>query len=130
MSTSVAAEADSTQTCNKGRKCIPCESLDKSHLLSMEQINAELSNMNMWAMKDGHMIARSYSTRTSQSAHDRLNLIGKIAEREKHHPDLHLTGYRNVEIVLFTHSIGGISANDIALAKMIDAELESDNSPK
>ena len=96
----------------------------------MEQINAELSNMNMWAMKDGNKIARSYTTRNFQSALDSLNLIGKIAERENHHPDLHLTGYRNVEIVLFTHSIGGISANDIALAKMIDAELESDNSPK
>jgi pterin-4a-carbinolamine dehydratase len=28
-----------------------------------------------------------------------------------------------VEIVLFTHSLDGISANDIALAKMIDTEV-------
>ena len=58
-----------------------------------------------------------------------LNDIGKIAERENHHPDMHLTGYRNVEIVLFTHSLGGISLNDIAMAKMID-ELSFNYSPK
>ena len=43
---------------------------------------------------------------------------------------MHLTGYRDVEIVLFTHSLGGISANDIALAKMIDAEVTFGYSPK
>ena len=50
--------------------------------------------------------------------------IGKIAERENHHPDMHLTGYRNVEIVFYTHSLGGITSNDILLAKMLDAEIK------
>ena len=59
-----------------------------------------------------------------------LNAIGTIAERENHHPDMHLTGYRNVEIVLFTHSLGGITANDIALAKTIDDEVVIECSPK
>jgi 4a-hydroxytetrahydrobiopterin dehydratase len=35
-----------------------------------------------------------------------------------------------VEIVLFTHSLGGISLNDIALAKMIDEEVSINYSPK
>ena len=56
--------------------------------------------------------------------------IGRIAERENHHPDMHLTGYRDVEIVLFTHSLEGISANDIALAKMIDTEVTFVYSPQ
>lgn len=42
---------------------------------------------------------------------------------------MHVTGYRNVEIVLFTHSLGGISSNDIAMARMIDAEVKFDYSP-
>ena len=61
---------------------------------------------------------------------DSLNAIGTIAERENHHPDMHLTGYRNVEIVLFTHSQGGITTNDIALARMIDDEVVIEFSPK
>ena len=60
---------------------------------------------------------------------DSLVHIGKLAERENHHPDMHVTGYRNVEIVLFTHSLGGISSNDIAMARMIDAEVKFDYSP-
>ena len=43
---------------------------------------------------------------------------------------MHLTGYRNVEIVLFTHSLGGISLNDITMAKMIDDEVRFSYSPK
>eukprot|EP00579_Thalassiosira_antarctica_P000106 CAMPEP_0201869104 /NCGR_PEP_ID=MMETSP0902-20130614/2747_1 /ASSEMBLY_ACC=CAM_ASM_000551 /TAXON_ID=420261 /ORGANISM="Thalassiosira antarctica, Strain CCMP982" /LENGTH=101 /DNA_ID=CAMNT_0048394553 /DNA_START=156 /DNA_END=462 /DNA_ORIENTATION=- len=86
--------------------------------------------MTMWEMKDGNKISRSYMARNFQCAMDSLNAMGKIAERENHHPDMHLTGYRNVEIVLFTHTLDGISANDIALAKMIDAEVEFDYSPK
>ena len=32
--------------------------------------------------------------------------IGVIAEAEGHHPDLHLTGYRDATVELYTHSIG------------------------
>ena len=39
---------------------------------------------------------------------------------QQHHPDLHLTGYRNVEVVLFTHSIGGVTENDLIMAEEID----------
>ncbi|KAL3781792.1 hypothetical protein ACHAW5_007110 [Stephanodiscus triporus] len=106
-----------------GVKCVPCESLDKSHLLSAEQIQAELTSMKLWCRKDGNKISRSFTSRNFQCALDSLVAIGRIAERENHHPDMHLTGYRDVEIVLFTHSLDGISANDIALAKMIDTEV-------
>eukprot|EP00571_Detonula_confervacea_P004445 CAMPEP_0172323976 /NCGR_PEP_ID=MMETSP1058-20130122/50070_1 /TAXON_ID=83371 /ORGANISM="Detonula confervacea, Strain CCMP 353" /LENGTH=134 /DNA_ID=CAMNT_0013040121 /DNA_START=120 /DNA_END=524 /DNA_ORIENTATION=- len=119
-----------TQACTPGGKCVPCESLNKSHILSTEQIEAELTSMKMWSMKDSNKISRSYTARNFQCAMDSLCAIGKIAERENHHPDMHLTGYRNVEVVLFTHSLDGITANDIALAKMIDAEVEFEYSPK
>eukprot|EP00578_Thalassiosira_sp_NH16_P005292 CAMPEP_0181138152 /NCGR_PEP_ID=MMETSP1071-20121207/34092_1 /TAXON_ID=35127 /ORGANISM="Thalassiosira sp., Strain NH16" /LENGTH=229 /DNA_ID=CAMNT_0023224965 /DNA_START=248 /DNA_END=938 /DNA_ORIENTATION=+ len=75
-------------------------------------------------------ISLSYTAKNFQCAMDSLVAIGKIAERENHHPDMHLTGYRNVEIVLFTHSLGGISANDIAMARMIDVEVDVEYSPK
>jgi 4a-hydroxytetrahydrobiopterin dehydratase len=47
-------------------------------------------------------------------------LIAQIAEAEDHHPDLHLTGYRNVTIELSTHAISGLSENDFVLAARID----------
>ena len=49
-----------------GGKCIPCESLDKSHLLSADQIKAELTSMKLWSLKDGNKISRSFTSRNFQ----------------------------------------------------------------
>ena len=46
--------------------------------------------------------------------------MAEVAEDEGHHPDLHLEGYRNVWIELYTHAIGGLSENDFILAAKID----------
>jgi 4a-hydroxytetrahydrobiopterin dehydratase len=46
--------------------------------------------------------------------------VAKLAEVEDHHPDLHLEGYRNVWIELWTRAVGGLSQNDFILAAKID----------
>ena len=43
-----------------------------------------------------------------------------VAETDGHHPDLHIEGYRNVAVELWTHAIGGLSENDFILAAKID----------
>ena len=43
-----------------------------------------------------------------------------LANIEDHHPDLHLTGYRNVALELSTHAVGGLTENDFILAAKID----------
>ena len=142
FNTMSTADADAAPACGLGAKgkCVPCESLDKSHILTKEAVDKELSeSLKMWKLKlldnksdDGsekHAISRSFTARNFQCALDAINAIGAIAERENHHPDLHLTGYRNVEIVLYTHSLGGLSFNDIELAKQID-DVKVEYSPK
>jgi 4a-hydroxytetrahydrobiopterin dehydratase len=52
---------------------------------------------------------------------DYINQVGAVAEAEGHHPDLHLYGYNNVCVSLSTHSLGGVTVNDIVLAVKIDA---------
>ncbi|MEO2002021.1 MAG: 4a-hydroxytetrahydrobiopterin dehydratase [Pirellulales bacterium] len=47
--------------------------------------------------------------------------MGALAEREQHHPDLHLESYRKVRVEIYTHAIGGLSENDFILAAKIDA---------
>ena len=39
--------------------------------------------------------------------------------------DFHLTGWNNVEIVIFTHSLSGLTDNDFILAKNIDNAISS-----
>ena len=62
------------------------------------------------------------------SALDYLNKIGVIAEKRNHHPDLHLTGFKNIQIIIFTHSLSGLTQNDFNLAKAFDeVPLVKDN---
>ena len=52
-----------------------------------------------------------------------VRLIGKIArlaEKADHHPNLHLTRYRRLKVVLSTHSEGKVTAKDLALAGKIN----------
>jgi 4a-hydroxytetrahydrobiopterin dehydratase len=45
--------------------------------------------------------------------------IALLAEREDHHPELHL-GYGHLEVELTTHSAGGLTRNDFIVAAKID----------
>ena len=51
---------------------------------------------------------------------DFFNKVAALAEDEGHHPDLHLEGYRQVTIVLWTHAVGGLTENDFILAAKIN----------
>jgi hypothetical protein len=46
-----------------------------------------------------------------------LNKLAAVAEEQGHHPDVALTGYRNVTVTLSTFSIGGLHDNDFILGK-------------
>jgi 4a-hydroxytetrahydrobiopterin dehydratase len=70
--------------------------------------------------EDGKRIRREWRAQNFLAALDFFQRIGQLAEEEGHHPDLHLTGYRNVAIELWTHAIGGLSENDFILAAKID----------
>ena len=51
---------------------------------------------------------------------DFFRRITDIAEAQDHHPDLHLVGYRNVTIEIWTHAVGGLTENDFILAARIN----------
>ena len=47
--------------------------------------------------------------------------IAAAAERADHHPDLLVHRYKRLRVTLSTHSAGGITEKDFALASVIDA---------
>ena len=61
---------------------------------------------------------------------DYINALTALAEAETHHPDVHLTSYRNVRVVLSTHAVGGLTLPDFILAAKLDALPWRDYSPK
>ena len=50
------------------------------------------------------------------------NLIGDVAEREGHHPDIFLS-WGKVIVTIYTHKINGLTESDFILAAKCDVEL-------
>ena len=102
-----------------GKHCAPCEG--GMPPLGPEQVRSYLDALPDWKLAaDGRAIRREWRVKDFATALDFFNRVGRIAEAEDHHPDLHLTGYRNVAIELSTHALGGLSENDFILAAKID----------
>jgi 4a-hydroxytetrahydrobiopterin dehydratase len=117
---STRKHAMSSQQAELARKhCQACESsvpaLDRAHVQEL------LKQVPRWQLAADHKrIRREWVVKDFATALDFFNRVGQVAEAEDHHPDLHLTGYRNVAIELWTHAIGGLSENDFIVAAKID----------
>lgn len=102
------------------KKCVPCEGGVAAY--SLADAEAQLTHLPGWRLThDGTRVRRDWQFADFRSAIKALNNVAALAEREQHHPDLHLEGYRRVWIEIFTHAIGGLSENDFILAAKIDA---------
>ena len=89
--------------------------------LSVEQVGNYLRALPSWTLTpNGQRIRREWLVKNFRTALDFFHRVGQVAEEEGHHPDLHLVGYRNVAIEIWTHAIGGLSENDFILAAKID----------
>lgn len=102
-----------------GKKCKPCEGgVEPCTLNEAEQ---QLAKLEGWYLThDGQRIRKDWTVKHFMAGMDFFNRVAEIAEEDGHHPDLHLVGYRNVSIELWTHAIGGLSENDFILAAKID----------
>jgi 4a-hydroxytetrahydrobiopterin dehydratase len=101
------------------RTCTPCEGGVSA--LHAEEARAMLDQVDGWEFADdGKRIRRQWTAKNFNAAIAFFNRIAELAEREGHHPDLHLEGYRHVTVVLWTHAIGGLSENDFILAAKIN----------
>ena len=101
--------------------CIPCNEVVA---LTASEIEIELSKLkpNFWelAVVDGiQKLQRKFQTKNWKCAVEFINLASEIAESEMHHPDIHLTSYKNVEVIIYTHFCNGLSIKDFELAKLI-----------
>jgi 4a-hydroxytetrahydrobiopterin dehydratase len=89
--------------------------------LTPEQVRHYLAAVPDWKLTaDGQRIRREWRVKDFLTGLDFFQRVGQLAEAENHHPDLHLVGYRNVAIEIWTHAIGGLSENDFILAAKID----------
>lgn len=101
------------------KKCVPCEGgVDPCPLDVAQQ---QLGRLPGWYLThDGQRIRKDWKVKNFMAGMEFFNRCAAIAEEDGHHPDLHIEGYRNVAVELWTHAIGGLSENDFILAAKID----------
>src|ERR1700694_2217542 len=101
------------------KHCTPSDKAGKA--LTVSQVQKFLAVVPHWIIAaDGKRIRRKWAAKDFLVALDFFQRVGRIAQAEDNHPDLHLRGYRNVTIELSTHDLGGLSANDFIMAAKID----------
>ena len=87
--------------------------------LSDAEVEKNLRDLSEWELRDG-WIRRTFKTPGWPHTLMLVNAIGYRAEAGFHHPDLNV-GWAQVVVKLQTHSAGGITMKDFALAREIEA---------
>ena len=101
------------------KKCTPCEG--GALPLPRQEAEEQLRQVEGWVLvREGQRIRRTWTVRNFMAGIEFFTRVAALAEEEGHHPDLHLEGYRQVAIELWTHAIGGLSENDFILAAKIN----------
>ncbi len=103
----------------RSKGCAACEGGVEKY--SPQQAGEQLQTLAGWKLThDGTRIRKDLRAKNFVAAMDFLVQVSRLAEQQRHHPDLHLESYRCVWIEIHTHAIGGLSENDFILAAKID----------
>jgi 4a-hydroxytetrahydrobiopterin dehydratase len=73
-----------------------------------------------WRVVEEHHLEREYRFANFRDALAFTNQVGALAESQNHHPDIHLAWGR-VRLVLWTHSINGLTESDFVFAAKVDS---------
>jgi 4a-hydroxytetrahydrobiopterin dehydratase len=77
-----------------------------------------------WRLEDGALV-RDLQLADFGAAMALVNAVAAAAEAAGHHPDILVHGWNRVRLTLSTHSAGGITEADVALAATIDGLAEA-----
>jgi 4a-hydroxytetrahydrobiopterin dehydratase len=83
-------------------------------VLSNQEVDAALPTLNGWEHTDG-ALKRSKKFPAFLDGIDAVRRVGEYAESQDHHPDIDIR-WRTVTFTLVTHSEGGITDKDVAMA--------------
>ena len=92
-------------------------------ILTEAECEAALAALEGWTHDQARNgIAKSFTFADFGAAFAFMTRVALEAEKADHHPDWS-NAWNRVDILLSTHSAGGVTAKDIALARKIEASL-------
>jgi 4a-hydroxytetrahydrobiopterin dehydratase len=90
--------------------------------LSDIAIQRELGNLTGWSRR-GDAITKTFQFRNFLTGIGFVSAVAKAAEAADHHPDIDIR-YTKITCTLSTHSAGGITQQDLDMARKIDLAQE------
>ncbi len=99
------------------KTCVPCRGGVPP--LTREEIAPLSAVLPAWEVANDHHLQRTFTFANFREALDFTISVGELAERQGHHPDIHLAWGR-VKIEIWTHKIDGLTESDFVLAAKID----------
>jgi 4a-hydroxytetrahydrobiopterin dehydratase len=73
-----------------------------------------------WRVIRRHHLEKEFRFTDFKAALRFTNKVGALAEKQGHHPDIHL-GWGRVKVLIWTHKIDGLTENDFVLAAHIES---------
>jgi 4a-hydroxytetrahydrobiopterin dehydratase len=103
----------------KDKKCVPCSTYIPP--LPLEEKQKLLATLGIeWSLThNDSRIERKIKFKNFKKALEFANEVGRIAEEEKHHPEIHL-GWGHCDIEIWTHMNNDLVENDFILAAKIN----------
>src|SRR6201984_2962683 len=89
--------------------------------MSGEARKTALKDLPGWTETAGReAIAKTFTFKDFNEAFGFMSRVALVAEKNDHHPEWRNV-YKTVEVVLSTHDAGGVTKNDVELAKAMNA---------
>jgi 4a-hydroxytetrahydrobiopterin dehydratase len=104
------------------KECEPCQGGIPS-LKGRPLQNLLAAVDNGWQLVGEHHLEKEYKFGDFREALDFTNLVGEMAERQDHHPDIYLAWGR-VKVAIWTHKIDGLTESDFIFAAKTDLLLK------
>ena len=88
--------------------------------LTPPECDAALASLPKWSLRaDGMAITRTFRFADFSQAFAFMTRVALAAEKADHHPEW-FNVWNRVDVTLTTHDAGGLSARDVALARIMD----------
>jgi 4a-hydroxytetrahydrobiopterin dehydratase len=89
------------------------------HVLPEDQIKVELRDLKGWSLQNGKLY-KEFVFEDFVEAFGFMTKAALHAEKMNHHPEW-LNVYNRLSVYLTTHDAGGITTNDIKLARTLNS---------
>ena len=103
------------------KKCKPCEGgVEPFDVSEIHKYQKKVDWLDITKDKNEiFFLIKKFTFKNFLESQKFVNVVGKIAEEEGHHPDITF-GWGYSEVKITTHAIKGLSENDFILAAKID----------